>query len=155
MGHEPAELEIRLARCERAIFGDDDSSEGLSARMKVNENYTAEIRENFKRLNWLLITGIIVGLLNLVLNRVPSVPAPHTQSVNVGDADTQPELAAHRQWLTTTDVATREKTSVREVTDMIANGEIQPMPTKAGREWRIAANYRILPHPAAECGQEP
>lgn len=76
MGNTPDELEQRTARLERAVFGDDDSSEGLSARMKVTEMHTIEIRENFKRLNWLLITGIVVGLLNLVLNRAPSSSLP-------------------------------------------------------------------------------
>ncbi len=48
----------------------------------------------------------------------------------------------------------RKKVSVREVVDMIAQGEIEPPPEKTGREYRIAANYRILPHAAASCGTE-
>lgn len=80
-----------------------------------------------------------------------------TQSVNVGDAAsaTDAQLATHRTYLTTADVAAKEKISVREVTDMIAHGEITPPPTKDGREYRIAADYRILPHPADDCGKQP
>ena len=32
MSHESESLETRLARCERTLFGEDDSSSGLSAR---------------------------------------------------------------------------------------------------------------------------
>jgi hypothetical protein len=52
-------------------------------------------------------------------------------------------------------VANLEKISVREVQDMILSGEITPRPVKEGREYRIAANYRILPQNAAECGNPP
>lgn len=155
MGHDPAELETRLARCERAIFGDDDSSEGLSSRMKIIELHIGEIRENFRRINWLLIAGVIVGILNLVLKSPHSGSAPsQSTSVITGDASDLSQLTTHRTYLTTADVAAKEKVSVREVVDMIAQGEIEPPPEKTGREYRIAANYRILPHAAASCGTE-
>lgn len=80
-----------------------------------------------------------------------------TQSVNVGEAaaDGDSQLATHRTYLTTADVAKREAISVREVTDMIAHGEITPPPTKDGREYRIAADYRIQPQPADDCRNQP
>ena len=79
-----------------------------------------------------------------------------TQSVNVGEATAEDnQLATHRTYLTTADVAKREDISVREVTDMIAHGEITPPPAKDGREYRIAADYRILPQPADDCGNQP
>lgn len=162
MGHEPDKLETRIARCERVIFGDDDSSEGLSARMKVQENYTAEIRKYFEKLNWLIITAIIVGILNIVINRgsIPTPNAPQqSTSVITGDAAADPAKAeligTHREYLTTSDVARIEQVSVREVQDMIVNGEIQPAPVKDGREYRIAASYRIQPQTAADCGEQP
>lgn len=155
MVHEPAELETRIARCERALFGDDDSSEGLSARMHMTETTLNKIEAAINRVTWLMITGIIVGILNLVITR-PGTHAPsQSTSVITGDAtDLTSAPATHRTYLTTADVAAKEKVSVREVVDMIAQGEIEPPPEKAGREYRIAANYRILPHPAASCGTD-
>jgi hypothetical protein len=154
MGHEPAELETRIARCERAIFGDDDSREGLSARMHMTETTLSKIDATLSRVTWLMITGIIVGILNLVITR-PGTHAPsQSTSVITGDASDLSQLATHRTYLTTADVAAKEKVSVREVIDMIAQGEIEPAPEKTGREYRIAANYRILPQSAASCGTE-
>lgn len=37
---------------------------------------------------------------------------------------------------------------------MIAIGMIEPAPVKAGKEWQIAANYRIPPQNAENCGEE-
>lgn len=129
MGNTPDELEHRTARLERAVFGDDDSSEGLSARVKITEMHTIEIRENFKRLNWLLITGIVVGLLNLVLNRAPS-----------------------KTWLTTQEVAKRENVTDRTVINYIESQMIDPPPARDGKAWRIAENYRIVPNDSELCG---
>ncbi len=151
MGHEPADIETRLARCERTLYGDDDSSEGLSARMHMTETTLEKIDATLSRVTWLMITGIIVGILNLVITR-PGTHAPsQSTSVITGDATDLTQFATHRTYLTTADVAAKEKVSVREVVDMIAQGEIEPPPEKIGREYRIAANYRILPHPAASC----
>lgn len=157
MGHEPAELETRLARCERAIFGDDDSSQGLSARMHLTETMLAKIDATLAKLNWLILAGVVVGILNLVINKQTGGAAPsQSTSVITGDAaDTTAKLATHRTYLTTADVAKREDISVREVTDMIAHGEITPPPTKDGREYRIAADYRIQPQPADDCRNQP
>ena len=157
MGHEPAELETRLARVERTLYGDDDASDGLSSRMHLMEVTVAKIDGTLAKLNWLIIAGVIVGILNLIINKPGAAPAAHqSTSVITGDAtDAAAELATHRTYLTTADVAKREKISVREVTDMIAHGEIEPPPVKDGREFRIAANYRILPQDTDDCGTEP
>lgn len=156
MGHDPAEFETRLSRCERTLFGDDDSSKGLSSRMHMTETTLQKIDATLAKLNWLIIAGVIVGILNLVISK-PGTHAPsQSTSVITGDAtDTTAELATRRTYLTTTDVAKREGVSIREVTDMIQSGEIAPPPVKDGREWRIAADYRILPQDAASCGELP
>lgn len=160
MGHDPDDIETRLARCERALFGSDDSSAGLSARMHMTEITLAKIDATLSKLNWLIIAGVVVGILNLILSKPGSGPAP-TQSTSVitGDAAADPTKAAllgtHREYLTTSDVARIEQVSVREVQDMIVNGEIQPAPVKDGREYRIAASYRIQSQTAADCGEQP
>ena len=152
MGHGPIELETRVARCERALFGDDDSSDGLSARMHLIEVTTANIDATLKKLNWLIIAGVILGLLNLVLNKSGGGGGSAQSTVITGEAQGLSSSGSQREYLTTSDVAAKEGVSVREVTDMIANGEIEPPPVKDGREWRIAAKYRILPHAADQCG---
>jgi len=165
MGHDADELETRLSRCERALFGDDDSSEGLSARMHMTETMLAKIDATLSKLAWLVIAAVLVGLLNLVIGK-PGATAPHqSTSVITGDAQSGPALLdaatatgtaqSHRDYLTTADVAAKENVSVREVVDMIAQGEITPPPQKQGREYRITADYRIQPHPAADCGEQP
>jgi hypothetical protein len=165
MGHDADEFETRLSRCERALFGDDDSSEGLSARMHMTETMLAKIDATLSKLAWLVIAAVLVGLLNLVIGK-PGATAPHqSTSVITGDAQSGPALLdaatatgtaqSHRDYLTTADVAAKENVSVRQVVDMIAQGEITPPPQKQGREYRITADYRIQPHPAAECGEQP
>ena len=165
MGHDADEFETRLSRCERALFGDDDSREGLSARMHMTETMLAKIDATLSKLAWLVIAAVLVGVLNLVIGK-PGATAPHqSTSVITGDAQSGPALLdaatatgtaqSHRDYLTTADVAAKENVSVREVVDMIAQGEITPPPQKQGREYRITADYRLQPHPAAECGEQP
>lgn len=154
MGHETAELETRIARCERAIFGDADSSEGLSARVHMTETTLNKIEAAINRVTWLMITGIIVGILNLVITRPSTNASSQSTSVITSEAADLTQLTTHRTYLTTADVAAKEKVSVREVVDMIAQGEIEPPPEKSGREYRIAASYRIMPHSAASCGTD-
>lgn len=158
MGHEPAELETRLARVERTLYGDDDASDGLSSRMHLMEVTVAKIDATLAKLNWLIIAGVIVGILNLIITKPGSHAPTQSTSVITGDAGATTATAAEttrRTYLTTADVAAKEGVSVREVTDMIAHGEIEPPPVKDGREFRIAANYRILPQDAADCGNQP
>ena len=166
MGHEPEELEDRIARCEhtldrcvRSLFGDDDSSKGLSARTHMNELAIAKIDSGLSKIVWLLILAIITQVLNGVLNR-GSAPHGGTQSTSVITSDAASAIqaakpASHRDYLTTAEVAALEAKSVREVQDMIIHGEITPQPAKDGREYRIAADYRIQPQPAANCGTAP
>lgn len=158
MGHEPDDLDRRLSRCERALFGDDDSSEGISARMKVAETTLANLDSTLKRINWLLIAGILTGLLNLVIRPIGSGPTSNQNSVNLGStrADgTELVATTARSYLTTTDLAEKEHVSERTVTDWINQGRIEPSPTKSGKSWIIARNFRILPNPADECGKTP
>lgn len=75
-----------------------------------------------------------------------------SQSVNVGQADSAKMASDHRDWLTVQEVATREGVTDRTILNYIEGRRISPLPTKDGREWRIAENFRILPNPAEEFG---
>lgn len=76
-----------------------------------------------------------------------------SQNVNVGDAKAAP--ASARIWLTTQEVAKREQVTDRTVLNYIEQGLIDPVPVKSGKEWRIAAEYRIVPNDAEDYGGSP
>lgn len=80
-----------------------------------------------------------------------------SQNVNVGQHDkaAQEAAATARTWLTTKDVAAREKVDERTVLNYIEQGMIEPAPVKAGKAWQIAANFRIIPKDAETCGEIP
>jgi hypothetical protein len=147
----------RLSKCERALFGDDDSSEGLSSRMKFAESTLETVVDASKKIIWLLVAGILVGLLNLLIKPHPTGTSPQSQSVNVGQGkgDTDPMLPTAREYLTTADIAAREKVTERAVTEWIAQGRITPEPVKQGKAWVIAKNFRILPNDSECCGETP
>jgi len=150
------DFHTRLSKCERALFGDEDSSEGLSSRMKFAEMTLGTVVDASKKIIWLLIAGILVGLLNLVIKPAGTGHAPQSQSVNVGQTkDEAGTLASSRDYLTTADIAQRENVTERAVTEWIAQGRITPKPVKQGKAWVIAKNFRILPNDSECCGETP
>lgn len=80
-----------------------------------------------------------------------------SQNVNVGQRDKDLGAAATtaRTWLTTKDVAAREKVDERTVLNYIEQGMIEPAPVKAGKAWQIAAHFRIIPKDTETCGEIP
>lgn len=77
-----------------------------------------------------------------------------SQNVNVGSAEGLAEEDSARTWLTTQEVAAREKVTDRTVINYIQNGMIEPEPVQIGKSWHIAENYRIVPKPSETCGNE-
>jgi len=76
-----------------------------------------------------------------------------SQSVNVGAADpAAAEIGSAKVWLTTKEVAQREKVTERTIINYIEAGQIDPAPVKEGKEWHIAEHFRIIPKNAEECG---
>ena len=79
-----------------------------------------------------------------------------SQNVNVGKSDAKPRLVdTSRDYVTTADVAAREKVTERAVIDWISAGRIEPMPVKTGKSWTIAKNFRIIPQDTECCGKTP
>jgi hypothetical protein len=79
-----------------------------------------------------------------------------SQNVNVGKTEPTTELVdTARDYVTTADIAAREKVTERAVLDWISAGRIYPTPVKAGKSWAIAKNFRILPNDAECCGEPP
>ncbi len=75
-----------------------------------------------------------------------------SQSVNVGDSKAGAAEATARTWLTTKEVAEREKIDERTVINYIAAGQIEPPPVKNGKAWQIAEEFRIVPKDSESCG---
>ena len=144
--------EERLARIERTIYGGDDSSTGLSARMRTTENSLTNIEDGIRKLVWLVVTAIVVAVLGLVVRPMQMPSASHqSTSVITGQKDAATLPASAKTWLTTADVATREKVTERTVINYIEAGMISPPPLKSGKEWHIAENFRIIPKDAEDC----
>lgn len=78
-----------------------------------------------------------------------------SQYVNVGAADpAAAEIGSAKVWLTTKEVAAREKVTERTVINYIEQSMIDPPPVKNGKEWHIAENFRILPNGSENCGNK-
>lgn len=145
--------EDRISRIERTLYGGDDSSTGLSARVKTTETTITEIADGIRRIMWLLITAIVVAVLGLVIRPIQMPSASHqSTSVITGQKDAVTLPTSAKTWLTAADVAQREKVTERTVVNYIESGQIQPPPIKAGKEWHIAENFRIIPKDAENCG---
>jgi len=108
-----------------------------------------EIATLKNRVNLLLALGIVSFVLTLVKLFIPmpqTSPAPsNTNSVQIGGASKE---KPQREFLNSDEVGEREGVSSRTVTSWIEQGRIYPQPTRQGRAWVIAADYRILPQSA-------
>lgn len=114
-----------------------------------------------KKMNWLLILGVISALCSLYKAAQFAVPAPtHAippQSVGSNNAvqiGANPKPESKRTFLTVKDVAERENVSERTIITAISQGRIEPIPERDGRAWTISADYRFLPLTAAIGGEE-
>ena len=150
-------LETRMKRVETTLYGSDDSPErGLVTRVNMTHSELAQIQDLGKKIFYTVILGIVVALLNLVINgsqarSVVLPPAGGNSTVSIG-AKTTSDSVSHRETLTTEEVAAREKVTPRTVTNWIASGRIDPPPSKDGKSWAISANYRLSPPNAESCG---
>jgi hypothetical protein len=107
-----------------------------------------KIRSLEIRINVLLVLGTLSFLVSLA-KLLPILSHPNTpsnlNSVQIGNAN---EKKPQREFLNSDEVGEREGVSSRTVTSWIEQGRIYPQPTRQGRAWTIAADYRILPQTA-------
>lgn len=113
-----------------------------------------------RKVAFIVTAGVIVGFVLQIIVRIifgpyaglspAPLPLPGNSSgnsVHIGAApDATPE--SRKTYLTTDDVAARENLAERTVVKYIHEGRLEPAPVKDGKAYRIAAEYRILPHPA-------
>lgn len=104
-----------------------------------------------KGLGWatLIITTAGLALRIWQIARPPGTgPSGNSNAVHIGG--TAPAASDSRKiFLSTADVAAREKIAERTLLEWIEQGRISPAPVKSARAWIIAADYRILPQTAA------
>lgn len=75
------EMERRVKRLEGLLYGPEDEPEkSLIHRLMVTEGIVAEIRELHRRIQWLIIAGVLVGLLNLLIKTDFRLPMPSASS---------------------------------------------------------------------------
>jgi hypothetical protein len=77
--HSPEELMELIERLQVTMYGDPSRDKrGLVERMNTMEGYVSEIRDNLKKITWLLVAGVLGAGLNLVIN-TKNIAASHSQ----------------------------------------------------------------------------
>lgn len=97
-----------------------------------------------------VITVAVLSLSGRAYVREPMPPHISTgnHEINLGGAaDSGP--GTQRIFLTTAELAARERIAERTALQWISDGRVLPPPVKTERSWVIAADYRILPPTAA------
>lgn len=149
-----------MTRVESILYGpDDDPSRGHVTQVHEMRRGLGKLETLAERLQWLILAGVVVGLLNLIMPRsgASSGPSNQTTSIMTSDAAAKAsaDLASHRDWLTVAQVAQRESVTERAITEWINAGRLQPQPVKDGKSWRISPSYRMAPKSAAPLGTMP
>lgn len=106
-----------------------------------------------------VIVGAIASIIGTILKLLPipsihgtQAPTPltpnNTNSLHIGGATTDtPATESRAHWLTTDDIARREKKSPRTILTWISEGRITPPPIQTDRAWLISPDYTITPPP--------
>lgn len=101
-----------------------------------------------------IIADVLISILNSILRLLPlpardatttplqpAPPSSNSNSLHIGT--TPPAPASHAEWLTTEEVAARERRAPRTILTWIAEGRIQPPPVQSDRSWRISPGYTL------------
>lgn len=139
---------------------DDDSGDnGREDMIVLNATWTVLFKAGLALVPVIIALGVwivtqIFGhesrltLLEYRANHRDGGTNTNTVSIGKGTADSE----THRGYLTTEEVAQKEKVTARTVLNWIEEGKIDPPPTKEGKAWTISENYRLLPKPAEPFG---
>lgn len=77
--HSPEQFMEAIERLEATIYGDPSRDKrGLVERVNSMEGYVSEIRDNLKKITWLLVAGVLGAGLNLILN-TKNIANSHSQ----------------------------------------------------------------------------
>lgn len=140
------QIDDRVTRLENTLYGLDGAQErGIVTRMVMVESSVTTINDAAKKIIWLLVGGIVVGLLNLLLTPRVQPGHPNNNSVSIGGKVSDAEPVSHKSYLTTEEVARKENKTARTIINWIEDGKIDPPPVKDGKSYQISENYRIIP----------
>jgi len=111
------------------------------------ESEIKKLKTQCWRTEFWAVCGLVLGIIKLVqpmIHQSPVLPT-NTNSVQIGaESKEKPQ----REFLNSDEVGEREGVTSRTVISWIEQGRIEPQPTRNGRAWIIAADYRILPQTA-------
>lgn len=131
-----------------AVFIPIASLAALSMRDELRD-HRKDLGDHDRRISRLEVRN---GLAN---SADPTSPAANTNTNTIAINTEPPALPSARDYLTTQEVASREKVTDREVLYMIARGSIIPQPVKSGKTWRIPKEYAIRTDPTERFGTVP
>jgi len=113
-------------------------------RIAEMESEIKKLKTQCWRTEFWAVCGLVISVFKLMQPiTTHAQPAPsNLNSVQIGNASKE---KPQREFLNSDEVGEREGVSSRTVTSWIEQGRIYPQPTRQGRAWTIAANYRLLP----------
>lgn len=149
--------ERRITRLELMITGSDDHPQnGMASRLMMTESVVMEMKSDWRKIQWLMIIGILTAVLNLVIssNRGNGGGgASQSTSVITGDASkTADSSDSPMTYLTTEEMATKAGVAPRTILSWIPLKRFEPAPTETAKGWIFDAECRILPPNAADSG---
>jgi hypothetical protein len=77
-----ADHEKRITRLEATLWcSDDNPDRGLVGRHMMTEAIAMELKNDARKIIWLLITAVLLAVVNLVLNKEHATPKPPTSAI--------------------------------------------------------------------------
>lgn len=125
-----------IAQLQTLVIGNSSiPGSGLRDRVReleIGDKSTQEkltgIQTTLNRVAWIMVTGVIVALMNLIMPR-PIAPASSSQ----------------KSYLTVADLSKREDKSARTIQLWASEGRIVGASKTSGGDWTFSKDYRIIP----------
>lgn len=125
-----------IAQLQTLVIGNSSiPGSGLRDRVReleIGDKSTQEkltgIQTTLNRVAWIMVTGVIVALMNLIMPR-PMTPASSSQ----------------KSYLTVADLSEREVKSARTIQLWASEGRIVGASKTSGGDWTFSKDYRIIP----------
>ncbi len=90
-----ADHEKRITRLEATLWGSDDNPDrGLVSRHMMTEAIAMELKNDARKIIWLLITAVLLAVVNLVLNKEHATAPKPAATAITSDVAKDQQLAA-------------------------------------------------------------
>lgn len=143
-----------IAQLQTLVIGNSSiPGSGLRDRVReleIGDKSTQEkltgIQTTLNRVAWIMVTGVIVALMNLIMPR-PMTPASSTQttSIQTSAAPSIGSSSSQKSYLTVADLSEREVKSARTIQLWASEGRIVGASKTSGGDWTFSKDYRIIP----------